>query len=48
MLFKEKNTEIQIDVYQKESHECKSCEWVWGNGRNYCPFCETRLHDSHA
>ena len=23
-----------------DSCSCKSSEWLWGNGKNYCPYCQ--------
>ncbi|MCL2070642.1 MAG: hypothetical protein FWH07_00195 [Oscillospiraceae bacterium] len=22
---------------------CANCDWLWGNGKNYCPYCQAPI-----
>jgi RNA polymerase subunit RPABC4/transcription elongation factor Spt4 len=29
---------------QSNNHvECEKCDWLWGNGENYCPYCHETI-----
>jgi len=39
-----KEPQAKSDVsHAKETNGCGNCDWLWGNGKNYCPYCRNQI-----